>query len=127
MSKAVYSFGYQGADFSTFVEAVRTRGVTVIDTRLKPVSRNPTWNRSRLQAALGAAYAWIEDLGNLNYRGGPIAVRDERRGLESLRTHLANGPIVLMCVCRDEATCHRATILKRLEADGILKMEWCSQ
>jgi uncharacterized protein (DUF488 family) len=82
----VYSFGYHGQKLDSFVARVRELGAVVVDTRLKPVSRDSSWNKSRLLAALPAAYRWIEDLGNLNYKGnGPTAYKDFERGMRTLR------------------------------------------
>jgi hypothetical protein len=115
---SVYGFGYQGVDFDAFVRKVKTLGATVIDTRLRPVSRTHIWNRKRLAAALGDAYEWVQDLGNLNYKGGPIELQDLEQGLHAARRRLALGPIVLLCVCRDVSGCHRNVILQRLAGEG---------
>ena len=64
----VYSFGYSGQDWQRFVEAVVAADAVVIDTRIQPSSRTPTWNKSRLQAALKLRYVHAGALGNKNYR-----------------------------------------------------------
>jgi uncharacterized protein (DUF488 family) len=122
----VYSFGYQGQAVEPFARRVVELGATVIDTRLKPYSRNPTWNKSRLQAVLGDRYVWVEALGNLNYKGGPTVIKDLEHGLANVRTRLAAGPVVLICVCADVTDCHRNVTLAALRSEGFLTIEWAA-
>ncbi len=58
-------------------------------------------------------YTW----GNLNYKsGGDIELKDYDAG----RQLLADEPrsVVIMCLCKNPATCHRSTIAAMLQADG---------
>jgi uncharacterized protein (DUF488 family) len=122
----VYSFGYQGQSIDEFIQHVHHAGALVIDTRLKPYSRDPTWNKSRLEKALGQRYRWIEQLGNLNYKGGPIVIKDLDTGLRHVEAALTNQPVVLICVCKDVRVCHRNVILGRLREAGFMTIEWGS-
>jgi uncharacterized protein YeaO (DUF488 family) len=38
--------------------------------------------------------------------------------MQTVHEHLANGPVLLLCVCRDVATCHRLVILESLRSHG---------
>ncbi len=114
----VYSFGYAGHKVEPFVVRVRALGAVVVDTRLKPFSRMHEWNKSRLTSTLGDAYMWVDALGNRNYKGGPIDIVNLELGLARVEGVLASRPVVLLCVCGTEATCHRRVVLDALAHRG---------
>jgi uncharacterized protein (DUF488 family) len=116
----IYSLGYTGFRYEALIAFVRERPrLLLADVRLKPFSRfHPRWSRSHLQAALGTQYEWFEQLGNLNYKGGPITLKDPAIGIEMLRRRLDAHDLAIMCACRDPQHCHRSTITGLLEAEG---------
>jgi uncharacterized protein (DUF488 family) len=122
----VYSFGYHGWRLETVAPQLLARGLTVVDIRLKPYSRTPEWNQKRLEAVLGPThYLWLgASLGNRNYKGGPIDIIDLDRGLQVLRTTIADGhTVVVMCMCPQVGECHRQVVLDQLRADGLTVVE----
>ncbi len=115
----IYSWGYQGQRFADLQAFVEQTGAVVVDVRLKPFSRDPTWRRAALERAFGEQYRWVEALGNLNYRnGGPVRLKDEATGLAIVRALVSRAPVVLMCACWNPETCHRGIITERLVAAG---------
>jgi hypothetical protein len=92
----------------------------VVDVRLKPWSQQEEWRGQNLKGRFRARYVWIEEWGNLRYKDGPpVAISDWDAGLKLLRwLQLGTRVVVLLCGCRNEATCHRETLLARLETLG---------
>lgn len=110
----LYSAGYQRLDLAAFCRFVEAQNLVVVDVRLKPVSRNFQWNKNNLAKLLGARYVWVEELGNLNYKGGPIALKDEETGLARLQAVLTKSDALVLCVCADPSICHRTIVIARL-------------
>ena len=54
--------------------------------------------------------------GNRNYKGGPVEIVDYQAGKSLVAAHPR--PVILLCVCRDPATCHRADVARRLAGEG---------
>lgn len=116
--RTAYSAGYSTLSFEAFCGFVERERLVVADVRFRPFSsRNPTWNRNALRRRLGDRYASIPELGNVNYKGGPIVLQYEVRGLEKLRDLLHESSVVVLCVCVDPAICHRTVVLNRLASD----------
>ena len=112
---SIYSWGYQGQRFADLQTFVKHTGAVVVDVRLKPFSRDPVWRRAALERALGEQYRWVEALGNLNYRsGGPVRLKDEASGLAVVRGLALQAPVILMCACRSQTTCHRTMVARLL-------------
>jgi uncharacterized protein (DUF488 family) len=114
----IYSVGYTGYPIAAFEAFVAAHGLRVVDVRLKPFSRNAVYSGTRLKQRFGDRYLHVPALGNLNYKGGPIALADESVGLDVVRALAAEGPVALLCVCADAATCHRTTITRTLAREG---------
>ena len=112
--QTVYSAGYQRLNLETFVRDVGALRAVVADVRLKPQSRNFVWNRRNLESTLGLRYVWIPELGNLNYKGGPIVLQAPAPGLLALANLLTQSPVVVLCVCADPKVCHRTVVLHML-------------
>lgn len=116
--RILYSAGYGNLHLDAFCAFVERERLVVADVRLRPYSnRNPIWNQKALQARLGDRYVWIDELGNLNYKGGPIVLKDEQEGLRRLRAFLEVHSVVLLCVCSDPTICHRTVIVQRLAGE----------
>ena len=115
----VFSVGYTGFPYEDLLRQVRDRRLLLVDVRLKPVSRwHPRWAKASLADALGDSYAWVPELGNLNYKGGPVALQDVNAGLTKVRTWLEDRDVALLCTCPDPATCHRTTVTDLLKREG---------
>ncbi|MGD9932720.1 MAG: hypothetical protein AB7T37_03295 [Dehalococcoidia bacterium] len=110
----LYTFGYTGRSPQELKELADSLGAAVVDTRYSPNSRDARWRRSPLERVLGSLYQGAgETLGNVNYKAGPIRLADEERGLAALGAQLAHQPIILLCMCRDAAVCHRTYIAQK--------------
>ncbi len=110
MVNTLYTLGYARWSLDQ-VEAVATmRDALLVDVRLKPFSRKPGFAKAALARRLGARYQHVEALGNVNYQGGPIQLRDPDLGLFTLEQHIERQPVILLCGCANVETCHRKTI-----------------
>lgn len=116
MTQQVHTLGYSNIKLPRLAELVDELDAIVFDVRFSPRSRNPTWSGGNLRAVLGDRYRHVKDLGNRNYRGGPIDLVDYEAGRQQIEQ--SDKPVILMCVCSDYARCHRSTIAARLRAEG---------
>jgi len=136
MSKALFTFGYEGAQLPEVLAKLSAARVQIVlDVRELPLSRRRGFSKTPLSAALaaaGIAYAHLRRAGNparkLRKTVGAAAMR------ASYRAHLADDggivPLVadaargkraaLMCFEADPLACHRsvlgARVAKRLGA-----------
>jgi hypothetical protein len=114
-SMKVYPCGY--AVHGPLIEALMQQdpGLLLIDTRYSPRSRIPGWSETTLRRRFGERYRWAgTTLGNVNYaRGGPITLAAP--GITGLIHCLREGhSLILLCGCRDYASCHRRLIVEML-------------
>jgi len=108
----LYTVGYGAikhiADLAT---VVKSRNLQLIDVRLSPRSRNPVWAGKNVAEVFGDHYTHIQDWGNLNYRGGPIKIKNIDQGHTALLNALkGRDGAVLMCMCASHGKCHRTTV-----------------
>ncbi len=86
------------------------------DIRYSPRSRAfPEWSKVELEKRYRHCYRALGwSLGNVNYQtNGPILLANPEPGIRDICWHLWRGTnVILLCVCRDEATCHRALVAK---------------
>ena len=117
MKPKVYGIGYSGRKLHEIRQLVQDLDAVVFDIRFSPRSRAPQWNGNRLSDELGSdRYLHVKEFGNKNYRGGPIELVDYEGGKSIIEA--STRPIILMCVCKDPAICHRTLIMGRLEMEG---------
>ena len=112
----IYTYGYRSGDKQRLFGLMSQEGTVLIDIRLKPFSRIPGVNKSHFAARFGQKYMHCPDLGNVNYKGGPVLLGNETRGLNTvleLMTQQAKTPI-LMCCCDCYDQCHRSHVTKLL-------------
>src|SRR5262249_8952234 len=104
---------------SSSISRAQTHNAVVWDIRYAPVSRHPPWRKPQLTQRLGARYQHVQALGSRNYKsGGPIALADYNTGKQAIADILATGQaVILMCACKDLATCHRLIAAEQLAAD----------
>ena len=113
----IYTAGYlAGWTPEALVAKAKKLEALVVDVRLVPMSRRPEWSEVCLKQALGAAYAWIGEWGNVNYRtGGPVLLADFEGGLAKLGRPAEN--VILLCACRNVNVCHRKVVAEKLAAE----------
>ena len=115
----LYTLGYSGWTPEAIQEAAQAHNAVVCDIRYAPVSRHPRWHKHQLSQLLGARYQHVQALGNRSYKtNGPIELADYEAGKQVITEILASGQsVILMCACKDVATCHRRTAAEQLAAD----------
>lgn len=123
----IYLLGYSGRTVED-IQRVVGNGL-LLDIRLSPQSRRPGFSRKSLEEHFGESYMWLYEFGNENYTtgNGDIALYDPEVGLEIVRGLCALDNvqnIFLMCVCKNEATCHRRQVGELLRAAGYQVEEW---
>jgi uncharacterized protein (DUF488 family) len=111
----IYTLGYAGWTLEEVAAVVAETGALLVDVRLKPWSRKPGFSTGALRKRLGDAYLSVPAFGNLNYRGGPVRLRDPAAGLAVLRPLLQERPAVLMCGCAAPEACHRRDVAVLLQ------------
>ena len=116
MTNQIYTIGYSGRKPEEVKRIVEELGAVLFDIRFSPRSRDPRWAGGNVAKLLGANYRHVRELGNINYKGGPIAFVDLAKGIDLIRQ--AERPVVLMCVCKDHHTCHRAAAAETLREQG---------
>lgn len=117
MTQQIYTLGYSGRSPAEIKQLVDNLDAVLLDIRFSPRSRIPHWAGKNLRALLGETrYQHLKALGNRNYKGGPIALVDYEAGQAAITQ--AKRPVILMCVCHDYHTCHRAVVAERLRAAG---------
>ena len=116
--KKVYLWGYEGYKPSRLAQLMKDLDASVVDIRYSPNSRNAAWGKSSLMGTHGISmrYYHIPELGNINYQGGAIIIKDLNAGVYRLTQ--IQGNIILMCVCRHSADCHRSVIAAELQRRG---------
>jgi uncharacterized protein (DUF488 family) len=115
----LYTLGYSGWTPEASQTEAQARNAIVCDMRYSPASRHPQWTKRQLAQLLGGRYQHVQALGNRNYKsGGPIALADYEAGKQVIAAILATGQsVILMCACKDPATCHRRMAAEQLAAD----------
>lgn len=116
MATQVYGIGYSGRTPDEIKALAEALDATVFDVRFSPRSRVPHWSGKRLSALLGTRYQHVRAFGNANYKGGPIAIVDFEAGLRLILESPKS--VILMCVCKNPAICHRTTIGSKLSGAG---------
>jgi uncharacterized protein (DUF488 family) len=113
---ALYTVGYIGRQVPELIALQIQYDAIVVDTRLKPFSRDAEWNRDSLRKALSVgSYEWAEGLGNLHYRREDppdIKLKNPAPWIEKIGTWLVSldRNVILLCACPGAATCHRKVV-----------------
>lgn len=112
---SIYSIGYEGITLQRIKRILEHFDATLVDVRGVPRSRKPGFSQSQLAAALGPRYAWGgKNLGNK----GENKVTE--LGLNELARLADHDHVVLMCMERAPAECHRHHLIARpLAARGV--------
>lgn len=105
----LYTIGYSGWKPEQLACVISSLNAMLVDIRFSPRSRVPQWNGGRLATLVGPeSYLHLKALGNANYKnGGPVELVAVHAGIASVADILCTRPVVLLCGCKDHATCHR--------------------
>ena len=115
----IHTFGYHGWPAKKLIDHICTRDRILVDIRLSPKSRIWTWTNYSLMHELPGRYRWLADLGNRNYKGGPIEIAAMDRGIAAVEELVTTGhDLVLLCFCRSYDTCHRRVVAEALRERG---------
>ncbi len=118
----LYGIGYSGRTLDELRHILEQLEAVLVDIRFAPYSRNPDFRKPHLETVFGDRYLYLRAFGNRNYKGGPVDLVDYEAGKAALE--VLDKPALLMCMCKDPATCHRAVVLQRLAEDGFEVQEW---
>ncbi len=115
-----------GWKLDDLVERIKSLGddPRVYDVRLSPYSRNRDFAQASLVGRLGSAYIHAKGFGNINYRGGPIALADPEPWYSfAKRDNDAGLPVILLCACWNLAECHRLVIANEIAKRYTIEIE----
>lgn len=112
----IYTLGYSGWKFDDVVAVLDRLDAHLVDVRLVPRSRNPDFNGNSLVRHTSGRYVWVRQLGNVNYKlEAPIKLVDFEAGAAAVKAVADSGKaIILLCGCKDVASCHRSHVAQRL-------------
>ena len=130
----LYTIGYEKADISRFVEALKAAGIRrLADVRAVAASRKPGFSKKGLAARLeenGIAYSHFVALGDpkpgreaaragdvKRFRaiyGRQFRTREAQEDLRKLMDLVRAEPTCLLCFERDPVHCHRSIIADRI-------------
>ena len=112
----LYTLGYSGLDpahLEAFIAGLDSP--TLMDVRLKAAARDARWRKGALVTRFGALYVHEPRLGNLLYKEAHgVQLNDAEAGIAFLAEALAASDVIVMCVCREWQTCHRAEVVGEL-------------
>jgi uncharacterized protein (DUF488 family) len=138
----VYAWGYQGRNIEDLVRLVRYHGIQqLLDVRENASSKKAGFSAEELAKELsriGVAYIHLSELGCRRESRRALWRGEARESfLEDYRRELAVRPhafadlvrriqgtrTLLLCLEKDSSRCHRAVLVERLRAEGILAEE----
>jgi uncharacterized protein (DUF488 family) len=123
----IYSIGYSGWKPDRITQLPAELDAVLLDVRFVPRSRYQPWDGRTFAARLGEGYRWAgKQFGNRAYKdpAGRIELADYEAGKAVVEAIIASGKsVILMCGCKDLATCHRKVVAERLAADLGLEAE----
>jgi uncharacterized protein (DUF488 family) len=110
----IYSFGYGGHKAVELAGWVRKNGAILVDVRFSPSSKDEQWRKANLKELLGEQYVHVQELGNENFKGNEIRIKDLSAGMMRVHGLLQRAPVVIMCACWNRATCHRTLVIRHM-------------
>jgi uncharacterized protein (DUF488 family) len=110
----IWNIGYQGRTQKSFIETLKTAGVTVlVDLREKPFSRIAGFSKNVLRAALEEAGIAYKGMGKV--LGGLTCTPEMwADGCKELAHDAQTQAIAIMCLERDITQCHRRKLVEIL-------------
>ncbi len=127
MMRHAFLAGYTSRKPLQLARLAESLDAVVIDGRYSPMSRVPYWTQSALQGVLGQRYRHVKAFGNVTYKTpGVITIADPEAGLRALDDI---DRVIVLCACKDGATCHRLQVGEYLGAHGwevreVTELEW---
>ncbi len=113
--KSLYTYGYAGRQAIDLLTLAQSLDASVAGIRFSPRSRIPAWNAGRLQKLLDERWLHILELGNRNFKDGPVEFVDLEAGVARVGELLVRQPVILLWACADLLRYHR-----RLAAEVIV-------
>ena len=114
----IYGLGYTGRTPEQIRKIAEEKNAVVLDIRFSPRSRNPQFAGSNIAASLVGRYQHVRDLGNRNYKGGPIDIVDFEEGRKIIDQIGETGQnVILMCMCKKPSVCHRTIVMSMLRQE----------
>jgi hypothetical protein len=113
MQPTIFSLGYSGVNATDMARWCQAWDTVVLDTRIKPWSRDASWRMSALSDLLGSRYLWLRDFGNRRYQEtdpDAIDLVNPKRGVRIASRMLRSGSILLLCMCPHWESCHRREV-----------------
>lgn len=123
MTHPIYTVGYLGWKQPELIAALRRLNGLLVDIRFTPWSRNPQWIKANLEKLLGNDYVHIKALGNAEHKTGGMRIFNYDMGVAFIASNADVRPIVLMCACKDNESCHREVVAKMLRKAGYTVQE----
>ena len=112
---SIHTLGYSGWNVDAVASLLERLDAVLVDVRMSPRSRNSDYSGKRLAERLGERYVHVRELGNSNYRGGPIRLVDFKAGALRVEELIDAGrTCVVMCACADVNICHRKHVAEAL-------------
>lgn len=126
MPKDWFTTGYLGHKIDE-LEAVRAElGAVVVDIRMRPNSRVPSWRQPAMVRYFGDNYRWCQAWGSVHFETGPPhTLLNPEAGWTDVSA--IRRPVILLCACRDATTCHRAEVARWLVVEhgvAVRELEW---
>ena len=116
----LYTVGYNAWDGPESLRELSEKkdNALIVDIRFSPTSRDPRYRKAYLDKTLGErVYQWVFNLGNKNYKGGPVDLVNEQAGIAQVVEVLRSGrSVILMCGCYNHVQCHRTHVAALVEA-----------
>ncbi len=123
--KTVYTIGYAGREISNFIRIIKDHNVTaVVDVRRFPKSKDPTFEKEKLNIVLvsnGIKYIFLgESLGGFVKGGYEQYMKTPKfkDGFNILLRLIDKEVVAIMCKERDVKYCHRRFISNLLQNLG---------
>lgn len=113
----VIPFGYGFKESMQVLQQLMEDPTTyLVDIRKSPKTGYTGFNDYELKQQFRDRYVPVLELGNLNYKGGPIRIANPIQGIDRLVKGLNKGyRLVVLCGCRDYDGCHRKTAVELLK------------
>ena len=122
----LFTYGYNSHPIDGVLRHLASNGVRhVVDVRLKPFSRNPAYRQGPLRSFLtsaGIRYTHMPDLGNRNYKGGPVDLVDASKIVVLLELIEKEEGVCILCVCERSEDCHRRLISDTLQSTSAVEV-----
>lgn len=110
MAHVLYTLGYCGLKPDDLTAYLRRLDAVLVDVRFSARSMQPCWRRQGLITIVGQArYIHLRQLGNRNYKGGPIELAAPDGAVMEMTALLEQQPAILLCGCADWHACHRTS------------------